>query len=173
MQRRSIPGCGESRARLCYGLLGGSTQSQPSTLQPERDIETPRKVLARLGSSPAERAAKAPTPREAGLLAAVEILYGEGDDKERVFGYAEAMGQLAAQYPEDEELQAFYAVALLCKVRLLGDTWGAESTFPVRMQAGAIAQEVFRKHPNHPGAAHYIIHAFDDPIHAPLASEGG
>ena len=37
------------------------------------------------------------------------------------------------------------------------------------MQAGAIAQDIFRKHPDHPGAAHYIIHAFDDPVHAPLA----
>ncbi len=147
----------------------GEALSHNHPLQPARDLETPRKVLARLGSSPAERAAKAPTPREAGLLAAVEILYGEGDDAKRAFAYAEAMGRLAARYPEDEEIQAFYAVALLGTVRHLGDTWGAESTFGVRMEAGAIAQEVFRKHPNHPGAAHYIIHAFDDPIHAPLA----
>ena len=147
----------------------GEALSHNHPLQPARDLETPRKVLARLGSSPAERAAKAPTPREAGLLAAVEVLYGEGKEAERAFAYAEAMEQLATQYPEDEEIQAFYAVALLGTVRHLGDSWGAESTFPVRMQAGAIAQEVFRKHPNHPGAAHYIIHAFDDPIHAPLA----
>ncbi len=147
----------------------GEALSHNHPLQPGRDLETPRKVLARLGASPAERAAKAPTPREVGLLAAVEILYGEEDDAARSFAYAEAMGQLAAQYPGDEELQAFYAVALLGTVRHLGDTWGAESTFPVRMKAGAIAQDVFRKHPNHPGAAHYIIHAFDDPIHAPLA----
>jgi len=147
----------------------GEALSHNHPLLPERDLETPRKVLARLGSSPARRAAKAPTPREAGLLAAVEVLYGEGSESERAFAYADAMGQLAAQYPHDEELQALYAVALLGTVRHLGDTWGAESTFRVRMKAGAIAQDVFRKHPNHPGAAHYIIHAFDDPIHAPLA----
>ncbi len=147
----------------------GEALSHNHPLQAARDLETPRKVLARLGASPAERAAKAPTPREAGLLAAVEVLYGEGDDDKRAFAYAEAMGRLASRYPEDEEIQAFYAVALLGTVRHLGDTWGAESTFGVRMEAGAIAQEVFRKHPNHPGAAHYIIHAFDDPIHAPLA----
>ena len=147
----------------------GEALSHNHPLQPARDLETPRKVLARLGSSPAERAAKAPTPREAGLLAAVEILYGEGDDAQRAFAYAEAMGRLATRYPEDEEIQAFYAVALLGTVRHVGDTWGSESTFGVRMEAGAIAQDVFRQHPNHPGAAHYIIHAFDDPIHAPLA----
>ena len=147
----------------------GEALSHNHPLQPARDLETPRNALARLGSSPAERAAKAPTPREAGLLAAVEILYGEGEDAERASAYAEAMGRLAAQYPKDEEIQAFYAVALLGTVRHLGVSWGAESTFGVRMKAGAIAQEVFRKHPNHPGAAHYIIHAFDDPVHAPLA----
>ena len=147
----------------------GEALSYNHPLLPERDLETPRKVLARLGPSPAERAAKAPTPREAGLLAAVEILYGEGSESERAFAYADAMGRLAAQHPQDEELQALYAVALLGTVRHLGASWGAESTFRVRMKAGAIAQDVFRQHPNHPGAAHYIIHAFDDPIHAPLA----
>ena len=78
----------------------GEALSHNHPLQPGRDLETPRKVLARLGASPAERAAKAPTPREVGLLAAVEILYGEEDDTARSFGYAEAMGQLATQYPE-------------------------------------------------------------------------
>ena len=37
------------------------------------------------------------------------------------------------------------------------------------MHAGAIALDVFRRNPKHPGAVHYIIHAFDDPVHAPLA----
>ena len=135
----------------------------------ERDLESPRAVLTRLGPTPAERAAKAPTPREAGFLEAVEILYGEGSASERALAYAQAMGRLAAQFPDEEEIQAFYAVALLGTVRHIGSSWGAESTYRVRMQAGAIAQDIFRTHPDHPGAAHYVIHAFDDPVHAPLA----
>ena len=39
------------------------------------------------------------------------------------------------------------------------------------MKAGALAMDVFKRNPNHPGAVHYIIHAFDDPVHAPLALE--
>jgi hypothetical protein len=39
---------------------------------------------------------------------------------------------------------------------------------PTYMKAGAIALEIYRRHPDHPGALHYIIHAFDDPTHAPL-----
>ena len=107
----------------------GEALSHNHPLQPARDLETPRNVLARLGSSSAERAAKAPTPREAGLLAAVELLYAEGEDAERASAYAEAMGRLAGQYPEDEELQAFYAVALLGTVRHLGDSWGQSQRF--------------------------------------------
>lgn len=36
------------------------------------------------------------------------------------------------------------------------------------MRAAAILEEVFAKYPDHPGAAHYLIHAYDDPVHAPL-----
>jgi tetratricopeptide (TPR) repeat protein len=36
------------------------------------------------------------------------------------------------------------------------------------MKAAAIAEDVFAKNPFHPGAAHYMIHCYDDPIHAPL-----
>ena len=41
----------------------------------------------------------------------------------------------------------------------------------MNVKAGALAMEVFKRNPNHPGAVHYIIHAFDDPVHAPLALE--
>ena len=41
----------------------------------------------------------------------------------------------------------------------------------MNVKAGALAMDVFKRNPNHPGATHYIIHAFDDPVHAPLALE--
>ena len=44
-----------------------------------------------------------------------------------------------------------------------------EASRRVDMRAGAIAQAVFRANPDHPGAAHYVIHAYDDPVHAPVA----
>ncbi len=71
------------------------------------------------------------------------------------------MERLAAAYPDDDEAQSFYALALL------GLNQGVRDT-PTYMRAGAIAQEVLRRNPDHPGGAHYTIHAFDDPIHAPL-----
>ena len=127
----------------------------------EQDAGRARGVLARLGPTPAARRAKAPTAREQMYLDAVEALYGDGTKPRRDTLYANAMERLAAAYPNDDEAQSFYALALL------GLNQGVRDV-PTYMQAGAIAQGVLRRNENHPGGAHYTIHAFDDPIHAPL-----
>jgi tetratricopeptide (TPR) repeat protein len=73
------------------------------------------------------------------------------------------MGRLHAQYPKDDELATFYALALL------GTGRAGEKNTRNAMQAAAIAEGVYARNPKHPGAAHYIIHAFDDPDHAILS----
>jgi hypothetical protein len=92
---------------------------------------------------------------------AIEALYGEGSKPRRDTLYANAMERLAAAFPNDDEVQSFYALALL------GLSQGVRDV-PTYMRAGAVAQEVLRHNADHPGGAHYTIHAFDDPIHAPL-----
>ena len=72
------------------------------------------------------------------------------------------MAALAAAHPEDDEAQLFHALSLLA-VLPRGD-----QSLPLRQKAGAIAEAVFRRNPQHPGAAHYIIHAYD---HGSLASK--
>ncbi len=99
--------------------------------------------------------------RERMYLDAIEILYGEGSKERRDTLYAEAMERLVDQYPDDAEAKAFYALALL------GLSQG-ERNVPTYMRAAAVALEVFDRNPLHPGAAHYVIHSFDDPTHAPL-----
>ena len=128
------------------------------------DDDSPRAALRRLAATRQERLAKALTDREKGFLEAVEILWGEGDYDDRRVAYMEAMRRLYERYPDDDEVATFYAVAMLGASRALGD-----QTFRLEMQAGAVALKVFGLDPDHPGAAHYAIHAFDDPIHAPLA----
>jgi Flp pilus assembly protein TadD len=135
-------------------------------LMAEQDAKNPRAVLARLAASRDARLAKAPTPREKGFLAAVEALWGDGDWRARRVAYRDAMQRLHDQFPNDDEVTTFYAVALLSAARAEDD-----STFRPEMRAGALAMDVFRRNPNHPGATHYIIHAFDDPVHAPLSLE--
>jgi tetratricopeptide (TPR) repeat protein len=127
----------------------------------EQKLDSARAVLARLAPTAEARQARAATPRERGYLTAVEILYGDGPKARRDTLYSAAMGRLSAAYPGDLEAKAFYALSLLGLSQ-------ATRNVPTYMRAGAIAEDVFLKNPDHPGAAHYIIHAFDDPIHAPL-----
>ena len=127
----------------------------------QQDVAAARAALARLGPTSAARAARARTPRERAYLGAVEVLYGEGSKPARDTAYSRSMQQLASAYPTDADAQAFYALSLL------GLSQGAREV-PTYMRAGAIAESLFDAHPKHPGAAHYVIHAFDDPIHAPL-----
>lgn len=128
------------------------------------DATEPSLVLDRLAPTPAERRAKAPTERERGLLAAVEILWGDGDHVERRVGYMEQMERLHEQYPDDSEIAAFYALSMLSAVAATGDLSGR-----LNVRAGTIALRLSQQNPDHPGAVHYTIHAFDDPVHAPLA----
>jgi len=128
-----------------------------------QDLGAARSALAKLADTPEARAAKAPTPREKAYLQAVEILYGDGEKEVRDGAYAAAMERLTMTYPDDPEAACLYAFALLGTVPLgrHGD--------PAALRAGEIAEIVFRRNPRHPGAAHAIIHAFDDRDHAARA----
>ena len=127
----------------------------------EQNLAAARAVLSALGPNAATRRAAAPTDREKGYLAAVETLYGEGSKLERDAAYSAAMGELAKRHPDDLDARAFHALSLL------GLT-GAERDVENYMRAAAVAEEVYEKNRNHPGALHYLIHAYDDPVHAPL-----
>lgn len=143
----------------------GEALSHNHPLWYEQDISAAREVLRRFGATRAERRKKTPTERERMYLETVEVLYGAGDKFERDRKYHEAFRRLAEAHPEDNEAQAFYALSYLGLVRR------GEPGFHRQMKAGAIVSRLFRDEPNHPGAAHYVIHSFDDPEHAPLALE--
>ena len=127
------------------------------------DLSGGRKALQKLAGTRKKRFDKTPTEREKGYLNSVEVLFGTGSAEERTLAYSEAMGQLAADYPEDHEAATLYSLSLM-RTKIRG-----KNSIREDMQAGAIAQKVFRANPDHPGAAHYIIHAYDDPVHAPIA----
>lgn len=67
----------------------GETLSRNDPLQVQQDLDSPRKVLARLGDTPTLSAAKAPTDLEKGFLSAVEVLFGEGSTSARVIAYSD------------------------------------------------------------------------------------
>jgi tetratricopeptide (TPR) repeat protein len=137
------------------------THSQP--IWYTEDLAAARGVLARLGPTREARAARAPTPRERGYLEAIEILFGPGDARTRAGAYAEAMARVSAAYPADDEAACFLALALL------GTIEKGRQDVAIRERAGAIAEAVFARNPRHPGAAHLVIHAYDDREHAARA----
>ena len=144
----------------------GESLSYNHPLTSQMDPGEPRRVLERLGATREERLAKAPTDREKGFLEAVEVLWGEGDQEVRRVGHMEAMRDLYERYPEDPEVAAFYALSMLGAVQATGDL-----SQRLNVRAGAITLGLLAGSRDHPGAAHYTIHAFDDPLHAPLALE--
>jgi len=139
----------------------GEAMTDNHPLWQQQDKAAAQAALARLGDTPTARAAKAPTDRERQYLAAVEVLYGDGSKHDRDDAYMRAMGRLMAAYPDDMEARAFYGLSIL------GSRDGVRD-FATYMRAAATVQPVFDANPDHPGAAHYLIHSFDDPIHAPL-----
>ena len=78
----------------------------------------------------------------------------------------DAMGQLYEQYPNDTEVATFYALSLLSASVATGAL-----TQRLNVRAGTITLNLFEQNRDHPGAAHYTIHAFDSPILAPLSLE--
>ena len=129
----------------------------------EQDIAAARKALRELAPSRSQRIAKAKADKEKAFIEALEILYGEGEKHDRDRAYSEAMGDLYKEYPDDHEIACFYALSILGTVK------PGETGVGRQMKSAAILNKVFAENPSHPGAAHYIIHSFDDPEHAPLA----
>ncbi len=135
----------------------GEAMAHNHPLWSEQDIAAARQVLAKIKETPKL------TERERAYLNAVKLLYGEGDKHARDSAYSAAMEKIYRAYPNDLDAASFYSLSLLGLVR------PGDKNYRLQAHAGAIALDVYQKNPNHPGAAHYIIHAFDDPDHAILA----
>jgi tetratricopeptide (TPR) repeat protein len=127
----------------------------------QQDLAAARAVLARFGKDRPARLGRIRDERERRWFETAEVLYGEGSKEKRDTLFAEALRLLAKDYPSDREAQAFHALALLGTAHL-------GRHVPTYMRAAAIVEDVFRENPDHPGAAHYLIHSYDDPVHAPL-----
>jgi tetratricopeptide (TPR) repeat protein len=135
----------------------GEAMTYNHPLWAQQDTEAARKVIAKIKDTPSL------TARERSYLAAIKVLYGEGDKLKRDIAYCESMEKIHRAYPGDMEAACFYALSLLGTVR------PGDKGYRRQAKAAALALDVYSKNPEHPGAAHYIIHAFDDPEHAVLA----
>jgi len=102
------------------------------------------------------------TERERDYVTAIEAFYKDSDKldhRTRVLAYENAMERVYTRYPQDREAAAFYSLALLGTVAASP----VDKTLARQRKAAEIAEKVFAAEPNHPGAAHYVIHAYDYP----------
>jgi tetratricopeptide (TPR) repeat protein len=128
----------------------------------QQDTAAANRALRRLAPTREARLALARSANEGLWLESAETLYApSGTKAQRDTAWSAALGRMHAMYPDDNEATTFYALSLL------GLNQGERE--PVAYQkAYELVLPVFRAHPHHPGAAHYLIHATDDPDHAAL-----
>jgi hypothetical protein len=142
----------------------GEAMSYNHPLWAQQDTAAAKKTLEQLAPTLEGRLSKAPTEKEKGYVEAVNrLFYAPGDKLARDNAYSESMARLYERWPADHEVAIFYALSLLGTVR------PGDKGFRRQALAASIAIKVFQENPNHPGAAHFIIHSFDDPDHAILA----
>ncbi len=113
------------------------------------------------------RAVSAKTERERAYVDAVAHLYVDSahiDQQQRLLAYEHAMQSVSAAYPQDTEATIFYALALA------SDADPRDKTYAKQLKAGALLEALFAQQPDHPGLAHYIIHAYDQPALASRAA---
>ncbi len=130
-----------------------------------------------VGSTPAQaqqakeaiergRAIGAKTERERYFIEAVAEYYDRFGDRPhgtRIKSLSDAFEVVAKRFPDDDEAQIFSAIYLTATQS------PTEKTFASALKAAAILELQFRKHPDHPGVAHYLIHSYDYP---PIAAKG-
>ena len=83
--------------------------------------------------------------------------YDKVDHRTRVVAYAKAMEALAQKYPDDDEAQIHYALALNTSAS------PADKTYSNQLKGAAILEPIALRQPLHPGIAHYLIHLYDYP----------
>ena len=111
------------------------------------------------------RALGAPTGRERGFVAAAGALYRGYEtlsNAPRLQAYSDTLRRLHRDYPRDAEVAIYYALSLVATAS------PTDTTFARQKRAAAILNPLFRRFPEHPGLAHYIIHANDSPRLASL-----
>ena len=155
----------------------GEAMTWHQTLWRNENVPAARQALARLAPTASLRHAKTTDRKVQGWLGAVERLFGDGDAETRRRQYADAMAQLYAESPEDPDVAAIYALALLGTMSRSLIGYGdaheghnrALAGSPTQAQVAQILERVLRTHPEHPGALHYFLHNQDDPVHASRA----
>jgi hypothetical protein len=145
---------------MAYWGIALSLLWNPHTAPPAKNLVEGSAALAKAQSIGAK------TVRERDYLAALGAMYADSDKvdhRTRLLAYAKAMEELAARYPNDDEAQINYAIALNTSAS------PADKTYASQLKGAAILEPIAKRQPQHPGVAHYLIHLYDYP---PIADKG-
>jgi hypothetical protein len=139
-----------------------------SVFKPLWAPSTPAELQRGAAAAARAVAAKQTSPREQAYARAISAFFADAATAPhgaRVLAYEAAMAKVREQYPADDEGAAFYALALLGGAAVSP----SDPTFQRQKKAAALLDGVAAKYPQHPGIAHYFIHAYDSPPLAQLA----
>jgi tetratricopeptide (TPR) repeat protein len=108
------------------------------------------------------------TERERDYIEAAAALF-EGHPQaghiQRMRDHEEAMRRVMETYPDDAEATIFYGRITV------GNAPPDDLTFSRQLHAAGLMEPLFEAMPDHPGLAHYLIHAYDAPPIAGLGVE--
>lgn len=150
------PNCAMAYWGIALDLLGNSLVGPP----PLKTLQAAWQALEKA------RAIGAKTQRERDWIETLSAYYRDHDKvplNARLAAYTKAMEQMTQRYPDDYEAAVFYAVTLQASAPK------ADKTYANQIKSAAILEKLLKQDPQHPGVAHFLIHAYDYP---PLADKG-
>jgi tetratricopeptide (TPR) repeat protein len=137
---------------MAYWGIAMSYWPQLMNWPDENEMQAARDSLAKVGARGSRR--------ERAYVRAIALFYdtaGPPDPSARADAYSDAMNRLYHHYPKDHEAAAFYALSLLASEP------ENEKSLAHRRKAADVLERLFSEVPDHPGAAHYLIHTYDQP----------
>jgi tetratricopeptide (TPR) repeat protein len=146
---KADPSCG-----IAYWGIALSLLWNPHTAPPAKNLAE--------GAAAIEKARTVgfKTERERAYVDALAVMYKDYDKIDhhtRVVAYAKAMEAVAQRYPDDDEAQIHYALALNTSASPV------DKTYANQLKGAAILEPIALRQPLHPGVAHYLIHLYDYP----------
>ncbi|HYS19065.1 MAG TPA: hypothetical protein VET45_19235 [Candidatus Binatia bacterium] len=150
------PSCAVAYWGLAVNYLGNSLAGAPS----------PKDITAASEALDKARAVGAKTQRERDWIEAIGTYYRDHDKiplGARLSAYTRAMEQMTQRYPDDFEAWTYYTLTLQASAPK------NDKTYANQLKSAEILERLFKQNPDHPGVAHYLVHAYDYP---PLADKG-
>jgi tetratricopeptide (TPR) repeat protein len=150
------PTCAIAHWGVAMDYLGNTLATTPTREEAQRAWDALEKA----------RAAAPKTQRERDWIEALSAYFRDHDKTPidvRLTAYNAAMEQMSQRYPDDFEVQAYYALTLQASAKK------SDLTYANQLKSAAILERLFDQNPQHPGVTHYLIHTYD---FAPLADRG-